>query len=151
MSPRKIIFLVILGIGLLGLLSGAWYLSQKKNTNNTSSETLTIWVTEGTTEQYAPLIEGFRKFAPEYIQSNIEIRVFPDYTSYQKILLNTLADGKGPDIFMIDGGGDSILPSKVEPIPNTAMDFSDFEKEYEDIFLPLHSTTGSKDVQKTFL
>lgn len=151
MSPRKIIFLTIVGIGMAGLLFWAWWLSQKKNTGNASNETLSIWVTEGTTEQYNGLLEGFRKYAPEYAKSKIEIRVFPEYSLYQKILLNTLADGKGPDIFMVDAGWDSILSTKVEPIPNSAMNFSNFEKEYEDIFLPLLTVTGSKDASITYL
>ena len=151
MSPQKITFFVFSGIALLWLIYGAWVLSQKTETQSSTKESLTIWVTEGTTDQYTPLIEGFKKTKPEYTSANIEIRVFPEYTQYQKILLNTLADGKGPDIFMVDAGGDAILADKVEPIPSTVLDFSTFEKEFESIFLPLLSSTGSKDEEISYL
>ena len=151
MSPQKITFFAFAGIILLGLLYGAWILSQKTETTTTTKENLAIWVTDGTTDQYTPLIEGFKKSKPEYANATIDIRVFPEYKQYQKILLNTLADGKGPDIFMVDAGGDAILAEKVEPIPSTVLDIRGFEKDYESIFLPLLSSTGSKETAISYI
>ena len=44
---------------------------------------------------------------------------------------------------MVDAGADDILEKKLEPIPEDIIDFSNFEKEYEDIYLSLISSTGS--------
>ncbi len=52
---------------------------------------------------------------------------------------------------MVDAGGDAILADKVEPIPSTVLDISTFEKEFESIFLPLLSSTGSKDEEISYL
>ncbi len=62
-----------------------------------------------------------------------------------------MADGTGPDIFMVGAGEDSVIESRIEPIPSDVLDFSDFEKRYDDIFLPLIVSSGSEDSQSTYL
>jgi len=57
--------------------------------------------------------------------------------------LSTLADENGPDIFMLSSGEDAVLSTKIEPIPSSAINIGDFEKEYEDIFTPLIFSTGA--------
>jgi hypothetical protein len=42
---------------------------------------------------------------------------------------------------MVDADADDILEKKLEPIPEDLIDFSNFEKDYEDIFLSLVSST----------
>jgi ABC-type glycerol-3-phosphate transport system substrate-binding protein len=44
---------------------------------------------------------------------------------------------------MLHSGEDAILDSKIEPIPSDVLDFSDFDKRYDDIFQWLLSSTGS--------
>lgn len=56
----------------------------------------------GTSEQYNSLFADLGKYDPTYAKLPINIRVFPDYAQYQRILMGTLADGNGPDIFMVD-------------------------------------------------
>jgi maltose-binding protein MalE len=103
MSSRKIIFFVIVGLVGFILLYGIWNLSQARKTNKAATtETLTLWVVGNTTQQYETLFSGFEIFAPEYKNTSLDIRVFPDYDGYQKVLLSTLAEGNGPDIFMIE-------------------------------------------------
>ena len=62
-----------------------------------------------------------------------------------------MAEGTGPDIFMVWAGTDSVLESKIEPIPSDVLDFSDFEKQYDDIFLPLIVSSGSKNTFQKYL
>jgi hypothetical protein len=56
-----------------------------------------------------------------------------------------------PDIFMVGAGEDAILRSRIEPIPEEYIDIRYFEREYDDIFLPLIVSTGSKELIKRSL
>lgn len=52
---------------------------------------------------------------------------------------------------MVDAGGDDILSQKVEPLPSDVVDLSDFDKRYEDIFLPLLTSSGTKEAPMSYL
>jgi ABC-type glycerol-3-phosphate transport system substrate-binding protein len=152
MAPRKIIFLVIVAILSVLVIIGVLALanSEKQKKAEKISD-LSVWIVWGTTKEYESLFAGFNAVAPEYKNTKIDIRVFPDYENYHDILLSTLAGGKGPDIFMIEWGGDSILESKSIPVPDDLITLDDFEKRFEDIFLPLMESTGKWDTLKRTL
>ena len=144
MSPRKIIFLVIIGILWLLIIYGIWNLSQsRKARKNIEVKSISVWVVWDTSEQYQNLFSEFSILNKTYKNTTIDIRVFPDYDKYQRSLLSTLSDGTGPDIFMVEWGGDAILESKVFPLPSSIVDLSNFDKKYEDIFLPLIRSEGT--------
>lgn len=152
MSPRKIIFLVVSSILVIGSIFWIWWYSKYAQTQKaTLISNLSIWVVWGTTEQYKTVFSSIGKYNKEFEKTNFDIRVFPDYAQYQRILLTTLADGNGPDIFMVDEGWDDILSEKVEPIPGSIVNLDHFDKRYEDIFLPLVTSTGSKETLETFI
>jgi hypothetical protein len=44
-----------------------------------------------------------------------------------------------------------VIESRIEPIPSDVLDFSDFEKRYDDIFLPLLVSSGAEDALTTYL
>lgn len=44
-----------------------------------------------------------------------------------------------------------MIESRIEPIPSDVLDFSDFEKRYDDIFLPLLVSSGAEDALTTYL
>ncbi len=52
---------------------------------------------------------------------------------------------------MLHSGEDAILESQIEPIPSDVVDFSDFDKRYDDIFQGLLSHTGSGKGRTTAL
>lgn len=144
MSPRKIIFLVIIGILWILLIYGIWNLSQsRKARENTEVKSISVWVVWDTSKQYQTLFSEFSVLNKTYKDTTINVRVFPDYDKYQRSLLSTLSEGTGPDIFMVEWGGDSILESKVFPLPGSIVDLSNFDKKYEDIFLPLIQSEGT--------
>lgn len=152
MSSRKIIFIVIAILLLLSGVFALWKISTSKELAKAEKvDSLSVWVVWWTTEQYNTLFSGFSSYKKEYAKTKLDIRVFPDYDQYRRILLSTLADGWGPDIFMVDAGADDILEKKLEPIPEDIIDFSNFEKEYEDIFLSLITSTGSWDKKKQYI
>lgn len=151
MSQRKVLFFVIIGIVLVAIVIGINAMRQKQTTTTVPS-TLTIWINEGTSESYKNIIAGFKTYAPEYTKMNIVVEKKPsDAVQYRTILLNTIADGKGPDIFLAQKGEDIVLEGKIEPIPGDVIPLVDFDKKYEDIFLSLISSTGGTKNPKEYL
>lgn len=143
MSPKKITFFVILGIVILSLIISIYYISHQSTPIKVQTGSIKIWITEGTSEGYQALIDGFRQYAPEYAKTEITIeKQSSDPEKYSKFLLETLVNGNGPDIFMLHSGEDMSLESRLEPIPGTAIDLSGFDKRYDDIFSGLLSSTG---------
>ena len=93
MSPRKIIFLVIVAIVGLMLIYGIWNLSQsRKIKRNTEVKNISVWVVGDTSEQYQKLFSEFAIFNKAYKDTTVDVRVFPDYEKYQRILLSTLSE-----------------------------------------------------------
>jgi ABC-type glycerol-3-phosphate transport system substrate-binding protein len=134
MSQKKIIFLIILGVIALLLIGGMSYISNSKKTIK-NTESLKIWITEWTTESYDKIIEWFQKYAPEYGKTTITIeKQTNDADRYRTLLLGTLTEWSGPDIFMLKSGEDAILETKIEWIPSSILDFSSFDKRYDDLF-----------------
>ena len=144
MSPKKITFFVILGIVILSAIITIYYISQQSTPTQVQSGSIKIWITEGTSEGYQALVDGFRQYAPEYAKTEITIeKQSNDPEKYSKFLLETLVNGNGPDIFMLHSGEDMSLESRIEPIPSTAIYLSEFDKRYDDIFSGLLSSTGA--------
>lgn len=152
MSSNKIIFLSIAGTIVIWILIAFWALNRNSATKNAAQKwSLTVWIVGDTTEWYDTLTAGFHEYAPEYKNVSITFKKFSDYSSYQKILLSTLADQKWPDIFMVDADADNILRDKVDPIPSEYINISDFAKRFDDVFLPLLESSGSSKSAITYL
>lgn len=152
MSQKKIIFFVIIGIIVLATIIGFTYISNQQQNKKPKTNTMKIWITDGTTESYQKLIDGFKKYAPEYAKTEIIIeKQNSDADRYRTLLLSTVTEWSGPDIFMLKNGEDDILETKIEPIPNDALDFWEFEKRYDDIFGELIYSTGSWKDKKTVI
>lgn len=148
MGLRKIIFLA--GAGIIGLacIIGIIMLSKAGKQTVEVPKSLSIWITEWSTEEYKELIDGFYKYAPDYSKMKIQVeKKTSDPVRYRTLLLSTISDGSGPDIFMLKSGEDRVLESKTEPIPLSYFPNTDFERSYEDIFLTL--LTGSLEERTT--
>ena len=152
MSQKKIIFFVIVGLVLVSLIATVVYISKQKKTTSTTTTSLKIWITDGTTDSYKLLIDGFKKYAPEYNNTDIIVeKQTSDADRYRTLLLSTLTEWNGPDIFMLQSGEDDILETKIESIPSSLLDFSDFDKRYDDLFQDLISSSESGSDKTTTL
>lgn len=131
MSTKKIIFFIITGIISLAVLVGMFLLSQD-NPQKNASWSITIWINNGTTEGFNKIIDAFHKSSPENkkISINVEKKT-SDPEKYRTLLLNTLADWSGPDIFMVARWEDELLENRVEPLPSSVVDIADFERRFE--------------------
>ncbi len=152
MSSKKIIFLIIVGIIFIAIMSVAIYISGDRKPAPNTKWSITIWITDGTTESYKTLIDWFKKYAKEYAKSDIIVEKQtsnPDL--YREILKSTLSEWNGPDIFMLHSGEDAFLETKIEPIPRDVLDFSEFDKKYDDIFQDLIASEWTWKSKKTAL
>lgn len=131
MSIKKIIFFIITGIIILGITVGMFILSQQKP-KTVASWTVTVWINNWTTEKFNKIIEAFHKQNPENkkITINVEKKT-SDPEKYRTLLLNTLADWSGPDIFMVARWEDDLLENRIEPLPSSVVDIADFERRFE--------------------
>ncbi len=152
MSPRKILFFIITSILVVILTISIIYISGQKKTISKAPASIKIWISNGTTESYKSLIEGFKKYAPEYKKTEIIIEKQPsDPDRYRTLLLSTLTEWNGPDIFMLNNWEDAILETKIEPIPDSMISISDFDKRYDDLFQDLLTSSGSWKNKKNSL
>jgi ABC-type glycerol-3-phosphate transport system substrate-binding protein len=152
MSIRKILFLAIAWIAILILAITIIILSQKEEKVSTAPKELKVWIHEWATEDYDTIIKWFKEYAPEFASTNIIFeKKTTDPIRYRTLLLSMMSDSMSPDIFMVGAGEDAILRSRIEPIPEEYIDIRYFEREYDDIFLPLIVSTGSKELIKRSL
>lgn len=135
------------------MILGFFMLKNKVSDGKNVPSELRIWIYEWTTESYSSIIEGFKKYAPEYKNTQIIVeKKTSDLIRYRTLILSSITDEKRPDIFMLWAGTDKILEQKIEPIPSTVIDIASFEKEYNDIFMRLVQTqTEKKTVTKHLL
>lgn len=152
MAPKKIIFLISIVVIALGIVWTILLLQSKKKTPVLVPSSMKIWITEWTTAGYESLVEGFKNYAPEYKNTEILFeKKATDPIRYRILLLSTMAEGTGPDIFMVDAGADAVVAGKAEPIPSSVLDFSTFEKRYDDIFASLIVSSWAKDTYSEYL
>jgi len=152
MSPRKIIFFAVAWITAIILIITIIVLSNKKGNPVQAPKELKIWINEWTTNDYLTIIEGFKKYAPEFSSTTITVeKKTTDPVRYRTLLLSMMSDNMSPDIIMLGAGEDDILKSRIEPIPEEYIDINFFEKEYDDVFLSLLTSTGTKNKIKRSL
>lgn len=89
---------------------------------------LEVWGTFDDTDAYADMFNEYRKINP-YV-GEITYRKLPLET-YKEDLLNALAAGKGPDIFMIRNAWRSSFEDKIVPAPDIFVT----EKQFRDVFV----------------
>lgn len=84
------------------MIAGILILKNKTTKTTIIPGTLKVWITDGTTLGYDALTAGFKTYAPEYKNTNIVFeKKTTDPIRYRTLLLKTMADGTGPDIFMV--------------------------------------------------
>lgn len=146
MAQKKIIFLIIVGIVLVALGVGLTMLNSKEKKVVTSGK-VTIWINEGTTENFQKLIDGFHAASPDNknIQVTVEKKSTTTTSGYNTLLLTAIADKAGPDIFMLPRGEDANLESQIAQIPNGVVDVADFERRFDAVFSDLVIDNISED------
>ncbi len=138
-SQNKVIFFIIMGILWIGVLYGAWKLSDSRTTANTTNipKEMTIWILWDDTNWYNLISEKYKKKYTEYKNTKITFikqGSYQSYDEYEKMLLNMLADGNGPDAYAIYANGWSFLESKARAIPSEWINPEIIQNEYDHLF-----------------
>lgn len=81
--------------------------------------TLKIWGLYDNQNVFTPIFEGFKGLYPQYKNITFEFRSFSNQESYNKTLLDALASGEGPDIFMIGNTSLDGYKNKLVPVLTT--------------------------------
>lgn len=129
---RTIIFgvlggvVLILIITLFGLFSG----SQEEDPRLTLEGQLDVWGVFDEEVAYSRAIDDFNTIYPEL---QVEYRRFNSVESYERTLLNSLASGEGPDIFMIRNNDLARKISKITPLSRERYSDIDLKSQFPDI------------------
>ncbi|MBP6889850.1 MAG: extracellular solute-binding protein [Candidatus Moranbacteria bacterium] len=123
---RRAIFGTLLFLGSLGILSGCGLRDNSQGTPY--SMPLEVWSVFDDSSVYNVLFQQYRGVNP--FVGNISYRKFGEET-YKKELLNALAAGNGPDIFVIRNSWVNEFRDKIVPAPEYQLS----EKEIHDNFV----------------
>lgn len=131
-SVGAVVLLIVLVVS--GILPGL-----KKTTFQ--GATIVFWDRDGTPDIYNPIIADFQSQHPEisvtYVKKN------PD--TYENDLLNALASGSGPDVFVLQDSEFLKHANKLAPAPQQALNYSSaqFQSDFVDGVSDLVSSDGN--------
>lgn len=115
-KPQLIIIAVVAGILIIfvliftGIIPGL----KSKTTEPTQIQaTLNFWVLFDNQSVYASSISGFKEIYPNV---TVNVRSFSSREDYEKAVINALAAGSGPDIFMVQNGALLKTTDKLSPV-----------------------------------
>lgn len=112
-------------LGAILILSGCG----KKTTIVPYNISLEIWGTLDSNDAFAAAIKEYSKINPN-VGSIVYRKVSLD--NYVGELVNAMAEGKGPDIFMLNNTWLPMLESKMEPMPPALKDINGFRNNFVD-------------------
>ncbi|MDP3794482.1 MAG: extracellular solute-binding protein [bacterium] len=121
---QLIVFAGIGGVLLVGVLMVAGVIpGLRTQTVKPDPVDLTFWGVHGSEDAYKPLIDAYRSFASHVTITYVE----KSPLTYERDLLNALAAGEGPDLFMVRNRAiprwqDKIAPAPVEYFTPAEMD-----------------------------
>ncbi len=128
-NKQKITFLVlgliilILVLGFLGVIPG---IKKSEDAKKKLVFTLNVWLVN---EDHKSLSKFLNNFKKDYPKGKVNFRSFQinnleDYKKYENALLNALAEGRGPDIFMIKNNQLFKYINKLYPLPQDLFNYN---------------------------
>jgi len=122
----SIIILVFILI-FLGVIPG---LKNKKEDITQIRTNLELWVINDKYLTYEKAIESFNKIYPNV---RVNVRSFTNEKEYERTILNALAAGTGPDIFMIKNGTLLKELNKITPVPADRYSLLSLRKQFPQV------------------
>jgi ABC-type glycerol-3-phosphate transport system substrate-binding protein len=104
--------IIIGALGVLTLVIFAFFLFRKPTVTLGTPVSLTVWGTEPI-EEIQPLLESYKTVRPNITMVYTEY----DAATYRDRLINALAEGTGPDVFMLQSTDIGVMKSKLAPAP----------------------------------
>lgn len=105
--------LIILVLVIAGVIPG---LRSKPDATDQTKGELAVWLFGESQEYFDTVTPGF---IARYPKITFSFRTFTDLSRYESALLDALASGAGPDIFMIENGSLFKYLNKIAPAPIT--------------------------------
>lgn len=90
-------------------------------------------------------MKEFKSKYDRYKNTEVRITKFASYSDYEKTLLNVIADGNSPDVFMVPSDGAGILETKIEPIPDQYISTEEFSRNFNRVFDSLITERKAKN------
>ncbi|MBI4094515.1 MAG: extracellular solute-binding protein [Candidatus Liptonbacteria bacterium] len=121
--PRKYLF--IGAVALAAIAAGTFLILGRRTDTNLPDVALTVWGVEAK-EAFAAVITGYESLRPNAEVDYVEI---PE-ARYERELVNALAAGKGPDVFMLQNRALPAEQDKLVPAHPTQLDLARFRELY---------------------
>ncbi len=145
-KTQFIIFSVVVVIVLFFVLMALCIIPGMQKCENPGLQiegNLTFWGIGDQLTAYENILTNFKKIYPKV---EISYRAFQDESEYDRALLESMASGKGPDIFMVLNSSVPNTIGKLSPMPITLAPFSSlkalFPKVVEQDFMPQQTVYG---------
>ncbi|MFZ4461423.1 MAG: hypothetical protein ACOYN2_02535 [Patescibacteria group bacterium] len=144
MSQKKLFFFI--GIAVLALAIGIGFTlmanSKSQQKGPKGPKEISMWVVGDDSTGFDDIIKAFKK--DSYKDTNVVVTKFATYGDYEKSLLNVIADGNSPDIFVVPSSGAGILETKTANLPDSAVNIDDMARNYNKLFDDLIVTESGK-------
>ena len=129
MNKKFLATLLLLSIFSLAVLGGC----QRRGGGNTTAlpeVTLTFYGLFDNQDVYQPIIDGYEDSHPNV---TILYKKFTDPEDYMDLIVNELAEGEGPDLFMLHNTWFPKHYKKLTPAPSTMVDPAVFRDSFVDV------------------
>ncbi len=127
---RTTIFLVILSIITVFTFGGCLKKTPSEREDDYSGIELTYYKVFDDSDVIQPLIHQFEADHPGL---TIHYRKFSDFSEYERLILNEMAEGEGPDIFSMQNTWFMSNYKKLSPLPESMGTPTDFENTFVDV------------------
>lgn len=106
---------IVAALALMGVVSGAGCTKgpDTATIEGSKPKTLKIWAVIDDTEEYGSLLSDYQKAHPHI---SLDFRRFR-LEEYEDVLVNAMAEDRGPDIFMVHNTWIGKYQPKIEPMP----------------------------------
>jgi ABC-type glycerol-3-phosphate transport system substrate-binding protein len=87
---------------------------EETNASQTGTRTLDLWVLYDTTDDYREQIQAFQSNLPGI---RVQLKTFTNIDEYEDLVIDEIAEGEGPDVFMVHNSWMPQHYKKLLPIP----------------------------------
>lgn len=123
------IFVLFIILVIAGVIPGL-----KKSSTPPVTGSLLVWtVGEGSSEEKIAWEDLIKKFNGSYPQVSVSLKNFDSFETYESALLDGLASGEGPDVFMVLNHAVPRYANKISPAPETLLPLSELKSRFPTI------------------
>ena len=136
MTKNKLIFLIVWGVIIIGLLIASLFMWGNKIKSSTWNVLwdLTIWIIWDSQEGMDSFISDFKLDNKRYTNANIVVQSFNSYEDYNLALTSAMIRWTSPDIFVLNNNEKSVFEDRTTSIPNSVINMRKFREEHKAVF-----------------